>query len=195
MKTIVDLIPKLEGWCDVPKAITLYNLVLATFPKTIVEIGVFGGRSAIPMMMACKENGFGNVNCVDPWSSTASVEGQIGDEHKKYWASVDHDKVFENFQAAVITLNLTGHCLIHRLKSSDYTPPFIIDLLHVDGNHGVQAMEDTIKYAERVPHGGYVCLDDCAWVGGFVGKSAEWLKQNGFIELHPLGTGALFYKV
>lgn len=196
MKEIIDLIPKIPGWCDVPKAITLYNLVLATGAKTIIEIGVFGGRSAIPMMAACKKIGKGTVHCVDPWSAQASVEGQVQEVDRQWWSSLNHDDIYNGFVDVVSRFGLSSHCSIHRMKSEDFVPPrFDPDIVHVDGNHGPDALKDTIKYASLVKSGGYVVLDDLNWAGGYVGQSAKWLLENGFIQLHPLGTGAMFYKL
>lgn len=195
MKDMLELNPKLMGWAELPKAISLYNLVLATRPAVIVEIGVFGGRSAIPMIMACKKNGAGIVHCVDPWSSEISASGQVTEVDRKWWGSVNHEIAYQSFMDAIRKHSLEKHCEIHRMKSAEFNPPNQIDIFHCDGNHGVDAVRDTIKFSSRVPQGGYVILDDLGWSGGHVQQSAAWLKENGFLELHPLGTGALYRKM
>lgn len=193
MKEMLELNPKLAGWAELPKAISLYNLVLAARPAVVVEIGVFGGRSAIPMIQACKANDHGIVHCVDPWSPDVSAAGQVTEVDKKWWASVNHEYIYQGFVDALRKHSLEKYCEIHRMKSSDFNPPNQIDIFHCDGNHGPDAVTDTIKFASLVPSGGYVILDDLGWSGGHVKKSAEWLKENGFLELHPLGTGSLFF--
>jgi hypothetical protein len=194
MKEMLELNAKLAGWAEPPKAISLFNLVVATRPIVVVEIGVFGGRSAIPMIMACKFNGRGIVHCVDPWSPEASAAGQVTDIDRKWWGNVNHEFIYQGFMDAIRKNALEKHCEIHRMKSEDYNPPNQIDIFHCDGNHGPDAVKDTIKFSSRVPSGGYVVLDDLGWSGGYVQKSAEWLKENGFLELHPLGTGAVYFK-
>lgn len=194
MKELIEVNPKLDGWCELPKAITLFNLVLASRPLVVVEVGVFGGRSAIPMMMGCKHNQRGIVHCVDPWSPDASREGQVADVDINWWGNLNHEIVYQKFVSYVDKLGLKEWCDVHRMKSSEFNPPNRIDIFHCDGNHGPDAVADTIKYASLVDSGGYVILDDCNWTGGYVTKSAAWLKENGFLELHPLGTGALFRK-
>ena len=66
---------QLEGWCSEQKASILVELVLKTRPEKIVEIGVFGGKSLVPMACALKENGSGKIYGIDPWSSAESVVG------------------------------------------------------------------------------------------------------------------------
>src|SRR5271155_2865720 len=47
---------QLEGWCSDLKATTLVDLVLKVRPQVIVEIGVWGGKSLVPMACALKAN-------------------------------------------------------------------------------------------------------------------------------------------
>jgi len=195
MKELIELNSKLMGWCPIEKAISLFNLVLAHRPITIVEVGTFGGRSAIPMMMACKLSGRGIVHCIDPWSPQASLEGQVADVDRKWWGDLNHEIIYQGFVNQVQKNGLEKQCEIHRMKSSEFDPPASICVAHLDGNHGPDAFDDTLKYASRVNQGGYVILDDLNWTGGYVTKSAAWLKDNGFLELHPLGTGALYRKM
>lgn len=195
MKEMIELNPKLCGWCTLDKAITLYNLVLATQPDVIVEIGVYGGRSAIPMMFGCRENGKGIVHCVDPWDAEASKLGQVTDVDKEWWGKLDHEMIYQSFLKHLRAANLENQCKIHRKTSRDFDAPPKIDILHTDGNHGPDAISDTLKFSPNVKTGGYVVLDDLGWSGGHVQKSAAWLKENGFLELHPLGTGALFRRM
>lgn len=191
---MLELNPKLAGWCETPKAITLYNLVLATKPLVICETGVFGGRSAIALMMACKRNGQGVVHCVDPWSPKASEEGQVTEADRNWWGNLNHEIIYQGFIDQVKKNGLEKYCEIHRMKSVDFNPPNRIDIQHLDSNHGPLALEETIKFSSRIPQGGYMILDDLNWSDGWVQKSAQWLKENGFLELHPLGTGALYWR-
>jgi predicted O-methyltransferase YrrM len=64
---------QLPGWCTKEKAYTLASLVIGTRPAVIVEVGVFGGRSFLPMALALKELGKGMAIGIDPWSPAASV--------------------------------------------------------------------------------------------------------------------------
>ncbi len=203
-KEITELIPMLQGWCDVSKAITLYNIVQATKPDIAIEIGTWGGRSAFPVALAlrdianeCAERVFGKLICVDPWTEQASVEGQVAEADKNWWGdpNVNHEMVYQDFVHHRRLLGLEQIIEVQRVKSDDYNPPKLIDYLHVDGNHGPQAYTDTVKYAARLSMGGICILDDIGWSGGNVERAAGWLTSNGFIELHKLGTGACYLRL
>lgn len=193
-RQISELVPRLHGWCDIPKAITLFNMVTALKPAMVVEIGTWGGRSAIPMALASREHK-GLVLCVDPWSGEASIEGQVTEADKQWWAANDkHQVVFQDFIQHRQALGLENTLLVHRMKSDDFKPP-AMQLLHVDGNHGPQAYTDTVRYGALVQPGGICVLDDLSWTGGHVERAKQWLLDNGFIELHKLGTGAAYLRM
>lgn len=195
-KQISDIIPTLHGWCEVPKAITLANLVLAIKPNVALEVGVWGGRSAFPMLMACRQLNKGKVICVDPWSSAASVEGQQNEKDKEWWAqTANHELVYKSFRDNLLILGLERFADVRRIRSDEFNPPPIIELAHVDGNHGIQALKDVQKIVPSIPIGGVCVLDDLHWTGGAVEQSADYLRSHGFIELHGLGTGAVFLRL
>src|ERR1700722_11542692 len=91
-KEIFNSMDQLEGWCSKEKASVLVDIVRAVMPKTIVEVGVFGGKSLIPMAFALKKNGFGNIYGIDPWLNAASIAG-MEKENLEYWGRLDHEKI------------------------------------------------------------------------------------------------------
>lgn len=185
----------LHGWAEFPKAIYLASMVLAMKPKIIVEIGVWGGRSFFPMALACQQLGEGYVIGVDPWSPDESAKDQ-DDANKTWWKEVaNHELVYQHFDYHLKKLKLAGITEIHKVKSDDFDPPSSVDLSHIDGNHGPQAIRDIKKMAAVTSRYGLIILDDVSWSGGNVKHGADWLKENGFIELHPLGTGAVYMKI
>lgn len=198
---ILDSTKGLHGWCEPAKQITLANYVFAIKPKCIVEIGVWGGKSLIPMAMADRalvRASSAKVVAVDPWAASSSVDGQTGVDAEWWNNQKNHELVYESFREALARLGLT-HVQVCRKPSDEaietvrfYGP---ISILHIDGNHGPQAIKDVMNYAPMIEVGGICVLDDLNWAGGAVGKAAEWLKANGFLELHPLGTGAVFQKI
>lgn len=190
-----ELMPQLHGWCTLEKAIVLYNMVRATRPTVVCEIGVWGGRSFFPMAMALRDNHHGTIIGIDPWHTEASAEGQTTEEDHKWWQEVaSHELVYQHFLHYVEKLGLKSICEIHRDKSEKIDPPAGLGLLHVDGNHGPQAFDETVRLAPKVLQHGFVVLDDLTWSGGHVQRAADWLKQNGFVELHHLGTGAVYFR-
>ena len=59
--TALQAMKELEGWCTDNKASILIDLILESKPTIIVEIGVFGGKSLVPMAFALKENNWGKA--------------------------------------------------------------------------------------------------------------------------------------
>lgn len=185
----------MDGWCEPPKQIALANLVLAIKPATIVEIGVWGGKSLFPMAMACLELNRGICIAIDPWMAEASIQGQEEADQKWWNNQAQHDLVFARFIKNIEKLNLFNRIEVRRKSSGQAEVPEGIQLLHVDGNHGPQALLDVMKFAPAIPMGGVCVLDDINWSGGSVGKAAEWLINNKFMELYKLGTGAVYVKL
>ena len=185
----------MDGWCEPPKQLALAQLVLAIKPTTVVEIGVWGGKSLFPMAMACEELKRGICIAIDPWMAEASVQGQEGEDAKWWNNQHAHDLVYDRFTKNIEGLNLNGRIVVMRKQSSRAEVPESIQLLHVDGNHGPQALLDVQKFAPAIPTGGVCVLDDLHWTGGAVGQAAQWLTTRGFIELYKLGTGAVYFRM
>lgn len=194
---ISHLTPTLEGWCTVEKAQTLAALVVALRPKVIYEIGVYAGRSFFPMAMALKEVGSGKLVGVEPWDNSVAAVGYVGD-NKTFWhTSVDFNRIKSGYDAKFKELELEGFALVFQGKSDDVTP-VEMDLLHIDGQHTEQAIRDVERFAPFVRVGGIIVMDDVDWRNDGdapVKRSVDVLKNMGFVELYPLGTGAVFQRI
>lgn len=183
------------GWCSLEKATTLAAYVLALRPECVCEIGTFGGRSAIPMMLACQQLQRGKVICIDPWQPEESVKGQVDELNKKWWGEVaNHELVYQRFVHQLEKLNLWKYADVRRITSDAADVPDKLSLFHCDGNHGPQALTDTMKFAANVIPYGICVLDDLDWHGGHVRQAEKWLLENGFTKLHDLGTGAVYLR-
>lgn len=194
LQKIIETNPQLHGWAELDKAITLASIVVAYKPKTIVEIGVWGGRSLIPMALACKAVGKGTVIGIDPWSPVVSAQGQVSEQDKQWWGDKNHEMVYQHFASFVSKLGLEAWTSIRRMKSDDFKESLEIGLLHIDGNHGPQAIADTEHFCPMIPVNGICILDDLHWHGDSVLTSEKWLLEHGFIKLFPLGTGAVYFR-
>ena len=75
----------LTGWCSKDKGGVLFDLVIKSRPKVVVEIGVFGGKSVIPMAVGLKANGRGMIYGIDPWDTDASTMWLEEETNKKWW--------------------------------------------------------------------------------------------------------------
>lgn len=198
LKRLEEMLPTMHGWCSLEKAVTLAVYVESLQPDVVVEVGVWGGRSLIPMIMAAPSKT--EFHAIDPWSAPASVEGQVKPDDKEWWGAIDHELVYADFNRRVLELvnerRLDGRkIIVHRMKSDDVTPPPRISIFHCDGNHGPNALNDTRRFGANVTVGGVAVLDDLNWSGGFVNAAADWLIENGFVQLHHLGTGAVYMKM
>lgn len=193
---IAKLNPTLQGWCSDQRADETAAVVVALRPKTVVVIGVFGGRDTIAAALACRSVGGGQVIAIDPWSAKASVDGQ-GEENTKWWSDQEmHEKVYQGFRRALNDVGLGPDWVdVRRARSDDVEPPVNIGLLLSDGNHGPQAIRDIERYAPNVIVGGFAYLDDLAWEGGAVLASVQKILDLGFIELHKRDGGAWFQRV
>lgn len=181
---------RIPGWCPLQKALDLAATVIALRPSIVVEIGVYGGKSLLPMALACEAVCHGVVIGIDPWSPVASSEGYTG-ENAAWWGKLDHEGIYQQFNTAVDRLGLKNRVAVERAKSDDAAAPARIDLLHIDGQHTEQAIRDVKKYASLVRMGGIVCLDDLGWQNSgvaHVGQAVNALIALGFKLLHSTRT-------
>lgn len=174
-----------QGWCSIEKAQTLASIILAARPEISLEIGVFFGRSLLPMALAHQAIGKGRIIAVDPWQATASVQGQVNPADQEYWNRQDmHELAYNTFMTRVNELGLNNVVEVQRKRSDEFEPPEGIGLLSVDGNHGLQAVADIKRYAPKVKPGGYLVADDIHWSGHGVEQAIALLPAMGFVELY-----------
>lgn len=161
---------QLHGWCPPEKADELRRLVREHRPALCVEIGVFGGKSLIPIAEALRDNGGGTVYGIDPWTKDAALEGGAGGaEHAEWWSNMDLEAIYRDFTEAVVdrglseqvtTLRMTAQKAAHQFAASS------IGLLHIDGNHSeATSVRDVRTWLPKVQPGGWVVMDDTgpAW--------------------------------
>lgn len=200
LQQIERLVPQCEGWCSVEKAHALAAAVLALRPTTTVEIGVWGGRSLLPMALAHKFIDKGLVIGIDPWSAEISAIDQPAG-HKEWWGKANHHAVYIGFCELVQRMELRGIVRVVKKPSDAVTPPGNIDILHIDGSHCAQALRDAQRFAANVRMGGILCLDDISgdetpreWKEN-VGRAAGFCKGIGFVEFYRLDTSAFYQRV
>ena len=83
-----EYMDQLTGQCSHAKASVLIDTVTRHKPETIVEIGVWGGKSLISMACAVRANGKGMVYGIDPWSSQVLIQ-DAKNEINKAWGQED----------------------------------------------------------------------------------------------------------
>lgn len=168
---------KLEGWCSKYKASVLIDFIFLLQPKKIVEIGVFGGKSLIPMAYAMKANNVGGkVYGIDPWSSKESGVGMDGVNYE-WWTHVNHDRILRGLQDRIKEFGLESQIELIRATSESADEIYEIDMLHIDGNHSdITSYIDVTKWVPLVRSGGLIIFDDVNW--STTSRAVQWLDEN-----------------
>lgn len=174
-------LPTMDGWCSVNKGMALAGLVLLLKPKTVVEIGVYAGRSLLPMAWAAKEiTPQPKIIGIDPYDAAQSAKNEFS-ANEEWWGKLDHEAILKKFQEFMKRF-FVGHVQLVR-KPSDDVEPMACELLHIDGSHTDQAVRDAQRFGALVPVGGVVVLDDIMWIGGGVLRAIDTLEEMGFREI------------
>ena len=156
---------QLEGWCSPQKSMLLYHLIREYNPQTVVEIGIYGGRSIVPMAAALKENNSGHVFGIETWSGSAATSYRTNIANDFWWMNIDFGSIKRNFLEFILKHNLHETIKIIESPSDKCHTVFDrIDMLHIDGGHSAfGAAQDVINYASKVPSGGIIVYDDINW--------------------------------
>ena len=176
------MMDQLRGWCTHDKANVLMDIVLNSKPDVIVEIGVFGGKSLIPMAYVLKALGNGIAYGIDPWEATESVQGLEDPINKSWWAQVDHFQILHSLTQKIHDFGLEKR--IQLIQKTSMDAPLIqeIDILHIDGNHSEQSSyQDVLKWVPLVKKGGWIIFDDINWIENgrlTTAKATQWLDRN-----------------
>jgi Methyltransferase domain len=183
--------PLVEGWCRVEKAFAMAATVFGLRPKVSIELGVWAGRSLLPVALALKEAGCGYIVGIDPFSPVASAEG-YDPKNRDWWLhAANHEYALNQLNGLICELGVQNVVKFVRTTSDAYAldGDTVIDLLHIDGVHTFQARKDVNKYAPRVRVGGIVFVDDPSWeVEGtaHVRLATEDLLALGFVKLYGI---------
>jgi predicted O-methyltransferase YrrM len=159
----------LEGWCPDDKTVYLQDLVRSIDAQTIVEVGVYGGKSLIPMAVACRNKGSGVCYGIDPWNPDISVEGWDKDNvHRIWWSELDHNRIYKLWRNGVNSYGVQDQIVELQGTSSEFHTAFddtTIDIFHLDGNHSeLSSTRDVEQWRNKVKLGGYFVFDDVNWV-------------------------------
>lgn len=197
-REIEEAAPEGGDWCSADKAVQLASLVLEHRPQVVVELGVWMGGSALPIAIALRHLGVGQLVAIDAWSTEASVAGQEG-VNAAWWQSVGvegHERARLTFLRRLKKHAIGEHCCeVLRLRSEDAAVPSVIDMLHHDANHGPQVVADVDRWAPSVRVGGLLILNDLGWPGGHVRRARDRAIALGFVDQYPLGTGCVMQRV
>ncbi|HEX2579776.1 MAG TPA: class I SAM-dependent methyltransferase [Rhabdochlamydiaceae bacterium] len=173
---------QLTGWCTESKAGVLIDIVLKTRPQKILEIGVYGGKSVIPMACALQALGRGIIYGIDPWDNNAAIQGVMNEDNLKYWALIDLQAIKRELMMKIRQFNLENQIVLLETTSEAAEPIYDIDILHIDGNHSdVTSYFDVTHWVPFVRPGGWIILDDMTWYENGVfttARAAKWLDDH-----------------
>ncbi len=184
--------PKLEGWCSDVKGPQLASHIVDLKAACVVEIGVFGGSSLVPMAMALRAmNRGGKIYGIDPWSTEAALEDMKEQASRDWWGKLDLAGVKAKCEASIARLGLTPFVELIQDRNENVLhrfPDESIDLFHLDGNHSeIPAMRDIVNWLPKVKPSGVIVLDDIGWVEAgveTVRRAMEYAMQHGW-RLQP----------
>jgi predicted O-methyltransferase YrrM len=148
----------------------LRDLVLAERARTVIEIGLAYGGSALAIAEAlvANEPGPGRHLIIDPYQNRFDGCG---------WS-------------AIVEAGITGLCLLFEERSQIVLPRllsdgFLADAAFVDGSHIFHnVFVDLFYLRELVRPGGLVILDDCSYPS--VATAVRYFEVNTGWELEPM---------
>lgn len=163
-----DQIKDEPGWCWREKSDFLYNLAAKAEPyRNIVEIGVFGGRSLLPLVAGAEFNGgILRGSLVRGYDIYERHPAENKEGAQEWWDKIDYEKLHHG------ALTLMDRCgfkfsVIEKLSSVDASLLHGRDtlaILHIDGSHRTwDAMEDVMIWNRKLCVGGHLILDDTNW--------------------------------
>jgi hypothetical protein len=162
--------------------------LMAVFPTVpegdVVEVGAFWGRSAFTLAWLASRYDVGAVLAVDAWSADLAVQRESPELVQRDAFAQDWEIVHQGFVMNVLPV-APGRLSYLRLASQEAaarypeletleSPPFgpvrycgRIALLHIDGNHGHEAVRaDVAAWRGFVRSSGWIILDDYVWLHG-----------------------------
>ena len=173
-----------EGWCTPHKAQKLYDLATLPETKLAVEIGIFGGKSLLPVAAAFANKGEGVIYGVEPWDNSVAVETVTNAENDKWWSEIDLIAIKRSFLMKITRFKLEKHVRVLEIPSDAAVGVFQsarfngkIDLVHIDGAHSLeQSIFDADYWLRLCRSGGHIVLDDINWPS--VGQAFAYLKAT-----------------
>lgn len=160
-------LPLFQGWCHPTKAKWLYAITRVMQPKVGCEIGVFGGASVYPVVLAMSHSRIGSFVGIDPWEALPCLEGyNKEDPNYEWWAKVDYNAVYQGFMNGMARNGLSDIVTTMKMTGTQAAPKVPqLDYLHIDGNHTEEsALRDVLTYVPKCRPGAIIIMDDVNWI-------------------------------
>jgi predicted O-methyltransferase YrrM len=151
------------GWCLDPKQRFLAEIVQQRDLQNMVEIGVWQGKSLIPMAWGCKQKGSGKIIAIDAYDVAYLIENG-GDEHPSYYAADQNEneqKFLQNLKRFEVEDFVTYEGPQASLQAAKKYKKDEFDLIHIDANHSeINSLQDFYSWFPKLKIGGVLVLDD-----------------------------------
>lgn len=143
---------------------TAYNIVKASKPRKIVEIGcLYGGTLAY--WLRCLEEGYNNAVVIGIDPEIDKVRDYVSDQR-------------------LVLVKASSHSDVALNKVMSYDP---IDVLFIDGDHSYEgAKRDFMRYGTFVRPGGIILLHDIATFREEVGVPKLWEEIKLIHHVHEI---------
>jgi predicted O-methyltransferase YrrM len=197
-----EVTTRLPGWCSEEKALWMADHIVQNRYKTATELGVYAGRSVLPIALAIAANQGHAVYAVDAWDNTVATSARISERDDIWWDAVDLVAIKSQFLRETVSQNLVSFIKIIELPSAEACLTVSrligrgIDFLHIDGAHSEdQALADVTNWSKLVPLGGTIVLDDIDW--SRVRRADEFLASQfeRIEEIRGSGNAFTAYRV
>jgi Methyltransferase domain len=179
------------------KALVIADLIAQFGVRDTIEIGVYRGRSLLPVATMLKIAGAGVATGIDPWVADEALQEDthaVGPEVNEWVRSHPWDDTYQSVVDRIEQYSLTEHCRILRMTSEAAAPQIpdaSVGLVHVDGNHDRAAVEQDVElYLPKLKPGGFLVLDDASWdsvrpvIEELRGRLEYVFQIGDFLNLH-----------
>lgn len=163
--SVLKIFRETPGWCPLNKAKFLYGVINSYKPEVVLEIGVFAGKSFLPMARTVQEYG-GQAIGIEPFKLASALEGVNPDTNDKWWSEVDYEQLERDVEDRITRYKLENTVKLVKKTSKQALAemPAKIGLIHQDSNHSeAVSLWETQHYAPLLVAGGFYVLDDIDW--------------------------------
>jgi Methyltransferase domain len=149
------------GWCWREKADLIMRVASRPEVMQAVEIGVFGGRSLLPLCLAvCRRGGVvWGFDIYQPHKMTTKAD-------EEFWRDLPYSKIQTDARALLRRYGFSEFVIVAE-SSAQASKRFendTIQYVHIDGSHRTwDAVEDIILWTRRLTPGGFLLIDDTDW--------------------------------
>ena len=167
------------GFCAKEKVWFMYELSKSLNQDLVVEVGVYGGRTLLPMALGSRK---AQVVGIDAWRSEECLRGEK-DEYAETWRVHDFESVYRTAKRDIESEGL-GIQIIrgdHLVVVNNF-PDNSIDLLHEDANHSPTIIRKSMDaWIPKVKTGGTIVWDDPGWGNGW--DVVRYVREDCGLEL------------